>query len=690
MDRDEAEELLRTLFTDPAVARRQLAQDVLVPDPDPGMASIGHQVVGIVVRDLGDTDAALRELRAALRLARRSGDPARAADAMATLGISLCIAGRMREGLRHLDEAAAALDGVPLGRVLCAAPTCWVTCSHASRRRRRPAAGARGSSPGPATRSGGPARSTSRASSTSGLRRARRPRAEAFAEYGEAVGRAGRRWRTSQSPSTTRVAGLPPRRPAASARAVRRGGGALRRAGHHQRRPRLRPVRRPTCRGGLAQDALAVVERALAARPLPTSRAGRPAGGGGRGGARCRRLGPRRVGRRRGFDAACARSPGACTGWGRTSSRSLLATEAGDRPATAAAPGRAARRRRCARPGAPELPQALLLGAGLARRVRSARAARLVADWLDEAAPSAARPPARCARSAGWRWPRRREAAGDVGGVLRACERGLRALDEHQATLGSQELRAGSAGHGARAGRARHPHRHVPRRRPAAAAVVGAMAGHRSRHAGAQSRPRPGDPSRPGGAARPAPPTRRGPGRRCADRRARGARHSARAAGAPPAASGARVRGDRRDPRRRRPGRLRSPRTTRSSSSWPSSTESCTRSWRVAGAYATGWSARQRPLPLPSTSRCSPCARRRAGARAQLDVAGARLERALLGGALDGVGESRIVVSGTAALQGVPWGLLPVARPPAGHQHAVRAAVAAGASRDGPRTGTAA
>ncbi len=47
------------------------------------------------------------------------------------------------------------------------------------------------------------------------------------------------------------------------------------------------------------------------------------------------------------------------------------------------------------------------------------------------------------------------------------------------------------------------------------------------------------------------------------------------------------------------------------------------------------------------------------GRRTQLDVAGARLQRALLGAALDGVGESRVVVSGTAALQGVPWGLLP-------------------------------
>jgi len=47
------------------------------------------------------------------------------------------------------------------------------------------------------------------------------------------------------------------------------------------------------------------------------------------------------------------------------------------------------------------------------------------------------------------------------------------------------------------------------------------------------------------------------------------------------------------------------------------------------------------------------------GRRAQLEVAGARLERALLGGALDGVGEQRVVVCAPAALQGVPWGMLP-------------------------------
>ena len=57
-DRAEAEELLRTLFADTDLARKR-AEDELVPDADPAVASIGHQIVGIVLRDLGETDAAL-------------------------------------------------------------------------------------------------------------------------------------------------------------------------------------------------------------------------------------------------------------------------------------------------------------------------------------------------------------------------------------------------------------------------------------------------------------------------------------------------------------------------------------------------------------------------------------------------------------------------------------------------------
>ena len=85
MERAEADEVLRTLFADREAARAT-AESVLVPDPDPYIASIGHQVVGIVLRDAGHADQALAELRTALRLARRSDDAERWPDALATLG----------------------------------------------------------------------------------------------------------------------------------------------------------------------------------------------------------------------------------------------------------------------------------------------------------------------------------------------------------------------------------------------------------------------------------------------------------------------------------------------------------------------------------------------------------------------------------------------------------------------------
>ena len=72
-DQAEAEELLRDVFADP-VGARAAATAELVPDSDPAIASIGHQVVGIVLRDLGETERRLEELRTAVRLARRSGD----------------------------------------------------------------------------------------------------------------------------------------------------------------------------------------------------------------------------------------------------------------------------------------------------------------------------------------------------------------------------------------------------------------------------------------------------------------------------------------------------------------------------------------------------------------------------------------------------------------------------------------
>ncbi|MFM6849354.1 MAG: hypothetical protein ACKOVB_09650, partial [Terrabacter sp.] len=65
VDRAEAEELLRTIFSD-ADASRATAEAHLIGHPDPAVDSIGHQVVGIVLRDTGETEQALAHLRRAL------------------------------------------------------------------------------------------------------------------------------------------------------------------------------------------------------------------------------------------------------------------------------------------------------------------------------------------------------------------------------------------------------------------------------------------------------------------------------------------------------------------------------------------------------------------------------------------------------------------------------------------------
>ena len=75
-----------------------LAREVLAGDPDPQEASIARQAIGIVLREVGDVDAAVRELRRARRLARRSGSADREADVLATLGLALVFAGRTAPG----------------------------------------------------------------------------------------------------------------------------------------------------------------------------------------------------------------------------------------------------------------------------------------------------------------------------------------------------------------------------------------------------------------------------------------------------------------------------------------------------------------------------------------------------------------------------------------------------------------
>src|SRR6266568_3691972 len=75
------------------------ARAVLAGHPGPYDASIAHQAVGIVLREFGDLTAGIRELRTALRLARRAGSLDREADVLATLGVALIYAGRTAPGL---------------------------------------------------------------------------------------------------------------------------------------------------------------------------------------------------------------------------------------------------------------------------------------------------------------------------------------------------------------------------------------------------------------------------------------------------------------------------------------------------------------------------------------------------------------------------------------------------------------
>ena len=51
----------------------------------------------VPLRELGDTEAAVREARLALRLARRTGSVERETDVLSSLGLALVFAGRTDE-----------------------------------------------------------------------------------------------------------------------------------------------------------------------------------------------------------------------------------------------------------------------------------------------------------------------------------------------------------------------------------------------------------------------------------------------------------------------------------------------------------------------------------------------------------------------------------------------------------------
>jgi tetratricopeptide (TPR) repeat protein len=78
---------------------------------------VAHQAAGIVLRDYGDVEAGVSELRQALRQARRTGSAEREAEVLAGLGVALVFAGRTAAGLAAFEAAVRRSSGVSAARV---------------------------------------------------------------------------------------------------------------------------------------------------------------------------------------------------------------------------------------------------------------------------------------------------------------------------------------------------------------------------------------------------------------------------------------------------------------------------------------------------------------------------------------------------------------------------------------------
>ncbi len=117
-DRAEGGELLlRLALSRPADAQAR-ATAILAASTEPTEVSYARQALGIVLRDGGEVGAAVVQLDAALRSARTTGDPDRVADVRATYGAALAMQGRSGPGLRQLGIAADEAHGPMLARVL--------------------------------------------------------------------------------------------------------------------------------------------------------------------------------------------------------------------------------------------------------------------------------------------------------------------------------------------------------------------------------------------------------------------------------------------------------------------------------------------------------------------------------------------------------------------------------------------
>ncbi len=113
----DVDNLLPLAFSRPREALAR-ARAVLAGRPGPYEASVARQAAGIVLREFGDVEAGVRELREALRLARRTRSPEREADVLATLGVALVYTGKTAAGLTALNRAVQRSSGALAARVL--------------------------------------------------------------------------------------------------------------------------------------------------------------------------------------------------------------------------------------------------------------------------------------------------------------------------------------------------------------------------------------------------------------------------------------------------------------------------------------------------------------------------------------------------------------------------------------------
>lgn len=432
------DELLRNVFADPDDATGR-AHELLTHTLDPRSLSIARQVIGIVLRDRGEMTAALAQLRRALRLARTAGVPARVADVNATLGATLAMEGRTTAGLAHLDLAVESSRGHDLATVLTR--RAWVLNmlgrdAEALTDLRRAVRQFGGS---------GDRLWQARALNIRGLTEIRLghlPGAERdftrAAEIFEVLGHPVEVAYTVQNRAM--VAILAGDLPTALARYAEA-------ADSYERLGEVNAdLAVDRClaylAAGLASEAVEVVETALSrshvqARhraELLLMRANAALAAGDPQKAAESAASARRMFRQQQRDWFEVRAE----------LTAISARWVNGRAARSLLPAATALVERMAPLMVPEMPQALLLAGRLATEAGHPSSGRLFGE-----AAAYRRHSTSTTRALGWlATALDRRARGDTRGLLRACASGLQALDEHQATLGSPELRALATMHG--------------------------------------------------------------------------------------------------------------------------------------------------------------------------------------------------------------------------------------------------